>query len=74
MDERIRRIFEDVLSMKINDLSELEKIEIDSLDFVNVLFQIESDFNLKISDEELKEHDLENIKNLISYVKNHIQS
>ena len=39
-NKKIVEVFEDVLNQKIKDLSEISQLEIDSLDFVNILFKM----------------------------------
>lgn len=69
MDEKIVEVFEDVLNQKIKDLSEISQLEIDSLDFVNILFKIESDLKIKISEQEIEDNQLTAMANLVNYVK-----
>ncbi len=71
MDQRaLKKIYEDSLSIKLDDFSELENVEIDSLDFIDIIFKIEKDLNIKISPEEFLNFDLGKPDSLICYLKN----
>jgi acyl carrier protein len=71
VDQRaLKKIYEDSLSIKLDDFSELENVEIDSLDFIDIIFKIEKDLNIKISPEEFSNFDLGKPDSLICYLKN----
>jgi acyl carrier protein len=65
----LKKIYEDSLNVKLDDFSELENIEIDSLDFIDIIFKIEKDLNIKISPEEFTNFELENPDSLVNYLR-----
>ena len=65
----LKKIYEDSLSIKLDGFSGLENVEIDSLDFIDIIFKIEKDLNIKISPEEFSNFELENPDSLINYLR-----
>ena len=65
----LKKIYEDSLNIKLDDFSGLENIEIDSLDFIDIIFKIEKNLNIKISPEEFPNFKLENPDSLVNYLK-----
>ena len=68
-ENKLKSIYEEVLNNKFADISELQKLDLDSLDLANVLFQIETDLKVKVSDEEALKHKLEKVENMFKYLK-----
>ena len=70
MDQSVlKKIYENSLRVKLDDLSELENIEIDSLDFIDIIFNIEKNLNVKISPEEFSNFELTKPDSLTNYLK-----
>jgi len=70
MDQSVlKKIYENSLNIELDDFSGLENIEIDSLDFIDIIFNIEKKFNVKISPEEFSNFKLEDPDSLVSYLK-----
>ncbi len=46
-----------------------EDLNLDSLDVIGFLFEVEREFNIKISDEDIDVYKLFNIDNLYNYIK-----
>lgn len=70
MDQSIlKKIYENSLQVKLDDFSELENIEIDSLDFIDIIFNIEKKLNIKISPEEFPNFELAKPDSLVNYLE-----
>ena len=70
MDQSIlKKIYENSLQVKLDDFSELENIEIDSLDFIDIIFNIEKKLNIKITPEEFLNFELAKPDSLVNYLK-----
>ena len=39
MKEKIKEIVEEVMSVKLNDYTEVEQVNVDSLDLINIFFK-----------------------------------
>jgi acyl carrier protein len=65
----LKKIYENSLQVKLDDFSELKNIEIDSLDFIDIIFNIEKNLNIKITPEEFSNFELENPDSLTNYLK-----
>ncbi len=52
-----------------SNLSLINDLGMDSLDFISFLFKIEQEFELKISEEEIDEFDLVNLGNLEKFLE-----
>ena len=69
MDQSIlKKIYENSLRVKLDDFSELENIEIDSLDFIDIIFNIEKNLNIKITPEEFSNFELAKPDSLVKYL------
>ena len=70
MDQSVlKKIYESSLRVKLDDFSELENIEIDSLDFIDIIFNIEKKLNIKITPEEFLNFELAKPDSLVNYLK-----
>ena len=70
MDQSIlKKIYENSLQVKLDDFSELENIEIDSLDFIDIIFNIEKKLNIKITPKEFSNFELEKPDSLVNYLE-----
>lgn len=70
MDQSIlKKIYENSLQVKLDDFSELENIEIDSLDFIDIIFNIEKKLNIKISPDEFSNFELAKPDSLVNYLE-----
>ncbi|WP_343190162.1 phosphopantetheine-binding protein [Buchnera aphidicola (Mollitrichosiphum nigrofasciatum)] len=71
--KKIKKIFINVLNIKneIHDTDDFKKLEIDSLDMIEIIMDIENKFDIEIKDETIEK--LNNIKDLINYVKKNIK-
>jgi acyl carrier protein len=54
--------------IKESELTSEEPMDIDSLEFMSFIIEIQSQFGLKISDEEVQTKGLRSIKNLVSHL------
>ena len=52
------------------DLDLTEDLNLDSLDIIGFLFEVEREFGIKISDQDVDSYKLFNIGNLYEYIKN----
>ena len=68
MEDKIKHIFEEVLSIKINDYSELTEVDVDSLDLISIFFKLESELGIKISNDDVTEYQLTTVENLLKYL------
>jgi acyl carrier protein len=70
--EKVVNILEGIIpnvSQKIDENTALIRdLEMDSMDFVNYITQVEMQFNIKISDDDIKKHELGIMKNMIEYL------
>ena len=69
MEEKVKAIFEEVMNLELENISDLAKQEVDSLDFINIMFKLDSELNIKISNEEILAHQLTDVSNFIQYGK-----
>ena len=69
MEEKLKTVYEEILNLKLDDFSDLGKVEIDSLDFTNILFKVEEVFDISISNDDIINHKLEVAENLIQYLR-----
>jgi acyl carrier protein len=70
MDQSIlKKIYENSLQVKLDDFSELENVEIDSLDFIDIIFNIEKKLNIKITPEEFSNFELAKPDSLVNYLE-----
>ncbi len=68
MEDKIKHIFEEVLSIKIDDYSELTEVDVDSLDLISIFFKLESELGIKISNDDVTEYQLTTVENLLKYL------
>ena len=68
MEDKIKNIFEEVLSIKIDDYSELTEVNVDSLDLISIFFKLESELGIKISNDDVTEYQLTTVENLLKYL------
>ena len=73
MKEKIKEIFEEVMSVKLDDYTEVAQIDIDSLDLINILFKLESEFGIKISNDDVEEYQLTTAENLVKFLQTKMQ-
>jgi len=60
------------LDFEVEELSSkhlINDLEMDSLDIINMLFQIEENEQVNISEEEMESHSLFDFKNLADYIR-----
>ena len=69
MEEKLKNIFEEVLSVKLNTYQDITELDIDSLDLISIFFKLESELNIVVSNEDVNEYELSNSENLINYLK-----
>lgn len=72
MEGKIKSIIEEVLSLKLDQISDLIKHKVDSLDFINILFRLESELGIEISNEEIESNHLFEMSNFIKYLQTNI--
>ena len=68
MEDKIKHIFEEVLSIKIDDYSELTEVNVDSLDLISIFFKLESELGIKISNDDVTEYQLTTVQNLLKFL------
>lgn len=69
MEEKIRSLIENVLNVKLTQLADLPKHAVDSLDLINILFKLESELGIKISNEDVSNNQLTDMGKLVNYLK-----
>ena len=69
MEEKLKEIFEEVLTVKLNNYTEVAQLDIDSLDMINIFFKLESDLEIVVSNDDVNEHKLTNSENLVKFLK-----
>jgi len=71
IEKRLVKLIENVKpGIKYNSTLNLtEDLNLDSLDVIGFLFEVEREFNIKISDEDIDVYKLFNIDNLYNYIK-----
>ena len=72
MESKIKTVFEEVLNIELDNISDLTKYEVDSLDFINIMFKLDTELNIKISNEEITKHELTKVDNFIQFLQANI--
>lgn len=71
MKDKIIQIIKDACALEeeVKENSDLKTLSLDSLSFVEMLVNIENEFEIEFEDEELNFFDWENVSDLINAVK-----
>lgn len=71
MKDKIIQIIKDACALEeeVKENSDLKTLSLDSLSFVEMLVNIETEFEIEFEDEELNFFDWENVSDLINAVK-----
>jgi acyl carrier protein len=72
MEKELKQIFEEVLSVKLNNYHEIAELDIDSLDLISIFFKLENELNIIVSNEDVNEYELSNSENLVKYLQNKV--
>ena len=76
MKDKIIQIIKDACALEeeVKENSDLKTLSLDSLSFVEMLVNIENEFEIEFEDEELNFFDWENVSDLINAVKEKINA
>lgn len=72
MEEKIKSILEDVLNVKLGNIADLAKYDVDSLDFISIVFKLDVALGVKISNEDISQHQLTDVNNFIKYLQTEV--
>ena len=51
-----------------DDFDLKDRLDMDSLDFIEAIFKIENEFQFKVDDDDIEKYQLQNFRNLLQFV------
>ena len=72
MNEKIIEILRNTCALEENEITlgtKLKEISLDSLSFIEALVNIEQEFGVEFSDEDLNIYDWDEVKDIVKYVE-----